>query len=122
LTESLAHKVAEWMLASKAQDLIVIDVRSLSTYTDFLVIASGTSDRHVQGIAGHVIASLKEAPAKLLGVEGLNEGQWALLDMGSVVAHVFHHYTRQVYDLDGLWSDAPRLAVHEPVAAQSHAH
>jgi ribosome-associated protein len=117
LSETLARKVADWMLERKALDVVVIDVRKLSSYTDFLVIASGTSDRHVQGVAEHVVSSLKVEKTSILGAEGLSEGQWALVDVGSVVAHVFHQYTRQYYDLDGLWADAPRLALAPVVVA-----
>ena len=119
MSEALARKVADWMLESKALNVVIIDVRSLSSYADFLVIASGTSDRHVQGVADHLVESLAGARAQVLGVEGLKEGQWALVDLGSVVAHVFHQFTRQVYDLDGLWADAPRIAT--PAAVHSHA-
>ena len=86
-------------------------MRGRSSYADFLVIASGTSDRHVTAVAGLVVEGLAESRKKPIGVEGLREGQWALIDFGSVVVHVFHSFTREVYDLEGLWQRAPRLAL-----------
>ena len=86
-------------------------MRSHSTYADFLVIASGTSDRHVQAIIEHIDVSLGKAGVSPIGTEGVREGQWALCDFGSVVVHVFHEYTRSVYDLESMWRDAPRLVM-----------
>jgi ribosome-associated protein len=63
----------------------------------------------VQAVAELVVEGLADARIKPIGVEGLREGQWALIDIGSVVVHVFHSFTRQVYDLEGLWHRAPRL-------------
>lgn len=112
--------MADLALERKALDVVVIDLRNRSAYADFLVIASGTSDRHVQAIVEHIDESLGKAGTKALGVEGLREGQWALADFGSVVVHVFHQYTRQVYDLEAMWRDAPRLAVcSQPAVAQA---
>ncbi len=85
-----------------------------------MVIASGTSDRHVQSITELVADELKHGGATLLGKEGLREGQWALLDLGSVIVHVFHQFTRQVYDLEGLWRSAPRVAL-TPASQPAHA-
>jgi ribosome-associated protein len=98
----------------------IIDVRGRSSYTDFLVIASGTSDRHVQSVAELVREGLREEGQRPLGSEGLREGQWALLDFGSVVVHVFHPITRQLYDLEELWQDAPRMAIDEKATASRH--
>jgi ribosome-associated protein len=95
---------------------VVIDVRGRSSYADFLVIASGTSDRHVQSIAELVDTTLSHEGARPLGREGLREGQWALIDFGAVVMHVFHQFTREVYDLETMWRDAPRLPVRLPTA------
>lgn len=74
-------------------------------------MASGTSDRHVQSISEHISTSLAKLGTKVQGIEGLREGQWALIDFGSIVVHVFHQYTRQVYDIEAMWEDAPRLCV-----------
>ncbi|MEZ4270544.1 MAG: ribosome silencing factor [Myxococcota bacterium] len=74
-----------------------------------LVLASGTSDRHVQSIAEGCAESLKNQGVRTLSSEGLREGQWALVDFGDVVLHVFHQFTRDVYDLETLWQQAKRL-------------
>ena len=117
--EALVRRVAELALDGKALDVIVIDVRGQSTYTDFLVVASGTSDRHVQSVAEGIDEALRAAGMRAIGTEGLREGQWALLDYGSVVVHVFHQFTRQVYKLEELWREAPRLTVEVPAAAKT---
>jgi len=94
----------------KALDIVVLDVREKSSYTDFLVVCSGTSDRHVQSVADLVCDTLrKEDRVRTLGTEGLREGQWALVDFGAVVLHVFHQFSREIYDLENLWQDVPRL-------------
>ena len=104
-------------LERKALDVVVIDVRGRSSYTDFLVITSGTSDRHVQSVAKLVEDDLRKEKMRPIGTEGIRGGQWALLDFGSVVLHVFHQFTRDVYDLETLWKDAPRLSIDAgPVA------
>jgi len=109
--------VADLAIDRKAENVVVVDLREHSSYADFLVIASGTSDRHVQGIAEHVHSEVGKAGTHPIGSEGLREGQWALVDFGSVVLHVFHEYSRQVYDLDGLWRTAPRLRLRTVEAA-----
>ena len=110
--EELARRIADIAHDRKALDVVIIDVRGRSSYTDFLVIASGTSDRHVQSVAEGVADTLrKEDRVKEMGSEGLREGQWALVDFGAAVLHVFHKYTREVYDLEDLWRDAPRLSI-----------
>ena len=109
-TETLAQLVANAALDKKALDLVVIDVRGLSSYTDVLILASGTSDRHVEAIAQGAVTELKrEHEHPPIGVEGLREGQWALVDFGDVILHVFHQFARDVYSLEELWSEAPRL-------------
>jgi ribosome-associated protein len=114
--------VADLALERKALDVVVIDLRTRSSYADFLVIASGTSDRHVQAIVEHIDESLAKSGTQAIGTEGLREGQWALADFGSVVVHVFHEYTRQVYDLEAIWRDAPRLSVANDQAAVPATH
>lgn len=96
---------------------MLIDVRGRSSYTDFLVIASGTSDRHVQAVAELIQEGLRKKKIRPIGSEGLREGQWALLDFGSVVVHVFHPITRELYDLEELWRGAARVPLDETVTA-----
>lgn len=89
----------------------MVDLRSRSTYADFLVIASGTSDRHVQSIAESVEVTLKREKVAIVGAEGAREGQWALIDLGAVVVHVFHQFARDQYDLESIYDQAPRTRV-----------
>jgi ribosome-associated protein len=105
---------AKYCLDRKALDLKILYISELSALTDYIVLASGTSDRQVQAIAESVRLSFKEeydlAP---LAVEGMNEGRWVLLDYGDVMVHVFQQDVRKFYDLDGLWIEATELAVPE---------
>jgi ribosome-associated protein len=90
----------------------VLNVRGLSSLTDYLVIASGQSDRQVQAIAESVRVGLKahhDTPP--LAMEGVREGRWVLLDYGDVMVHVFHEPVRDYYDLDGLWHEALEVPV-----------
>lgn len=112
----LSHQLAAAVAERKALDVVVIDVRGRCSYADYLVLASGTSDTHVQSIAQGCELSLKRDGMRSIGREGFRAGQWALLDFGDVVLHVFHTFTRQNYDLDGLWSDAPRVPFEQPSA------
>jgi ribosome-associated protein len=100
----------------KAEHLVTVDVRGKSSITDFFVIMSGRSSRQVSALAEHIRDSLKEAGFRPLGIEGLNEGQWVLLDFVNVIVHIFHDPVRSFYDLEGLWSDAPRIPASTPKA------
>ncbi|MBD9482687.1 ribosome silencing factor [Pseudomonas sp. PDM14] len=90
----------------KAQDITTIDVRGKTSVTDFMVIASGTSSRHVKSLANEVLEKVKEHGVRPIGNEGLEGGEWALLDLGDVVVHVMQVATRQFYDLERLWQGA----------------
>ncbi len=120
-TEQLAHTAADLALERKGLDIVILDLRRRSTYADFLVISSGTSDRHVQAIASHIDEELAARGVRAIGAEGLREGQWALVDLGGVVVHVFHEYTRAIYDLESMWRGAPRLEVVDDRPAVSQA-
>ena len=116
-SETLARRIADLTAERKANDIVVLDIRGSSSYADFLIIASGTSDRHVQSVAELVATTLKQEEGTLpIGSEGLREGQWALIDFGDVILHVFHQFTREVYALEELWSDAPRLLLNQHAA------
>lgn len=93
----------------KGRDLLVLDLRGLSDAADYFVIASGTSDAHVRGIADGVITALEAAGHPAYHVEGLPTGRWVLLDFVDVVVHLFHPETRAFYRLERLWQDAPPL-------------
>ena len=112
---SIAKLAAAAALDKKAEDLAIFDVDELSGYADFFLLASGRSTRQTVAIAERIQRVLKKAGVKPLGVDGLKDGRWALLDFGDVVVHVFHSPVREFYDLDSLWADAPKLDV-EPEA------
>lgn len=98
---------------TRGADVVVLDVRKLSGVTDYYVLASGSSDRRVQAIAQAMLETMAALGVRPLGIEGLNEGRWVVVDFGAWVAHVFYEELREYYDLEGLWFDAPRVAIPE---------
>ncbi|MEW6500716.1 MAG: ribosome silencing factor [Thermodesulfobacteriota bacterium] len=109
----LAQVAAHAALDKKAENLVILDVQGLASFTDAFVIMSGRSTRHVQGLAQAVDDALASKRLKTTNTEGLTEGHWVLLDYGEIVVHVFYSDTREFYDLEGLWHDAPRVPVTE---------
>ena len=93
----------------KGNRVVVLDLRGLNDATDFFVIASGTSDAHVRGIAQSVLEHLHQRGHRAHHIEGLSSGRWVLLDFVDFVVHLFHPETRSFYQLERLWSDAPEL-------------
>lgn len=95
----------------KAQRIVILDVKELSSVADFIVICHGTSDRHVQAVAEFVEYELKKKRLIPVGTEGVSEGRWALLDYGDVILHIFFEPIRDFYNLEGLWTDVPQLNI-----------
>lgn len=91
----------------KAVDLVNIDVRDKTSVADNMIVCTGTSRRHVVSLAEHVVMKAKEAGQAPKGAEGLDSGEWALVDLGDVIVHVMQHATRELYELEKLWSMAP---------------
>ncbi len=104
-----AVMAARAAMEKKAEEVVVLDLRGVSGYTDFLVIGSGQSDRQIESISESVEKELKSQGHRVVGTEGQRGGRWVLLDFGDVVVHVFHQEERGHYDLEGLWADAPRV-------------
>lgn len=93
----------------KGRDIVVLDVRNKSTITDCMIICSGNSNRHVRSIAEHVAEEVRHAGIVPLGIEGADEGEWVLVDLGELIVHVMQDETRNLYQLEKLWGHS----VHE---------
>lgn len=106
-------RAAELAQERKAQDVVALDLRGISTATDYFVIASGTSDVQVKAIAEHITVELKKEGHRPEHVEGMQTGRWVLLDYIDFVVHVFHPQARDFYQLENLWGDAPRWVAEE---------
>lgn len=119
-TEGLegAMRALELGLDRKALEPILLDVRELCSFCNYQLVLSGRSDRQVDAIADGISAGLKLEGLRSIGSEGARTGQWALLDYGDFVIHVFLHSAREHYDLEGLWSDAPRIPLDVPADAR----
>jgi len=95
----------------KAIDVVLLDVSEVASFTDYFVICSGSSGRQVQGIVDNLLRQLRGQGIRPLSVEGQQQGQWVLVDLGDVIMHVFYEPVREVYDLESLWSDAKVIPV-----------
>lgn len=102
--EALRDVVLQALDDMKAKDVLVLDVRGKTCITDIMIIASGTSDRHVKSIAQTVAFKAKQAGETPLGTEGVEDGEWALVDLNGVVVHVMQPKVRDFYHLERLWS------------------
>jgi ribosome-associated protein len=103
--------VTEAALDRKAEDVVALDVRKLTSFTDTFIIVTGTSDRHARSVADSITEAMAKRGEKPLGMEGYDEGRWVLIDLDDVIVHVFQDEVRRKYDLERLWSDAPALDV-----------
>lgn len=108
-TETLARDIAHLTWDVKGLNTTVLDLRGRVSYTDFVIVTTATSERQINAIARHVQNSLADAGYKPVGVEGVDGGQWGLLDFGDVILHIFNGPVREEYDLERLWPEAPRL-------------
>ncbi|HDZ90600.1 MAG TPA: ribosome silencing factor [Deltaproteobacteria bacterium] len=97
------------ILERKALDPVLLHVAGLTTVADYFLITSGTSTRQVQAIARHLQETLREAGFRPFGTEGEQEGHWVLMDYGDLVIHIFFQPLRELYDLEGLWIEAPKV-------------
>ena len=105
-----ARAVAAAALDKKADDVVILDLRGRTSYADMLVLATGTSTRHVEAVGEGIEHYIKHrARSRPLGIEGVGQGRWVLVDWDDIVCHVFLEEVRAFYDLDGMWLDAPRV-------------
>ncbi len=100
-------------LERNAQRPVVMDIREVTSFADTFVLLSGRSDRQVRAIGESIIDALRKAGDFPLGIEGLNEGRWVLIDCNDVIVHVFEPEIRDLYGLERLWSDAPNINLLE---------
>jgi ribosome-associated protein len=103
-SEELLKLAQESLEDMKARDICVLDVRKLTSVADYMLVASGTSDRHVSSLADSVVQAAKQAGQRPLGVEGLESGEWALIDLVDVIVHVMQPRVREFYKLEDLWT------------------
>lgn len=106
-------------LDRKAYDLELLEVTKLTSVADYFLICTGRSDTQVRAIAEHIDRSLAAEGVRPLALEGLQRGQWVLMDYGDVVVHIFYQPIRGFYDLEGLWMKAPRVRLPEPYHSQA---
>lgn len=97
----------------KAAGIRALDVRESATFTDYFLLCSGTSDRQVSAVAGHIEESLRKDGVRPLGMEGMREGRWVLLDYDDFVVHVFLDSVRDFYQFDRLWGSAQEIPIPE---------
>ena len=105
--EQLSTLVVDALEDVKARDIVCLDVRDLTSVTDYMVVASGTSNRHVKALVDNVAEKAKEAGHRPVGVEGEEGGEWVLLDLQDTLVHVMLPKVREFYNLEKLWSISP---------------
>lgn len=109
VTDSITtEQLRDWAITAledlKAQDIQVLDVRGMTSITDLMIVASGTSDRHIKALADNVVEKVKKHGVQPIGVEGETSREWVLVDLGDVILHVMHPQTRAFYNLEKLWT------------------
>jgi len=115
-TKQLKELVVAALEEIKAKDIVVLDVRKLTSITDMMVVASGTSTRQVKALADNVVEKAKAAGCRPLGVEGEREAEWVLVDLADVVVHVMLPSTRDFYQLEKLWGMSERRGQETPAS------
>jgi ribosome-associated protein len=116
--ENLLELVLNTLDENKAKDVTVLDVRGKTNMTDFMVVVSGTSERHVKSLGSYVAEEAKKHDEPPIGVEGEDVGEWVLVDLGEVIVHIMKPQIREFYQLEKLWRGEPSSA-DAPVALES---
>ena len=114
MSKSIANTVVTALEDLKARDICVLDVRKMTSITDTMIIASGTSDRQVRSLAENVIEKCKEKGERPIGVEGIEGGEWVLVDLADVLVHVMLPKIRDFYNLEKLWSGTAEAGAAAP--------
>ncbi len=107
--EKFQRLVVDALNDLKAIDLVILDVRNITTLTDVMVICSGSSNRHVKSLAENVVKKAKQAKASYIKTEGEREGEWVIVDLADVIVHVMLASTREFYNLEDLWEPLEQL-------------
>ena len=113
----LAEFCARKCFEKKGENVVILDLEGRSSVADFFVVCSGFSDRQVAAIAEHISAEVKQQGIRTLSEEGTREGRWALIDLGSVIVHVFQDQLRDYFSIEALWLDAPRIRIKDEGAS-----
>ncbi len=111
--EQLNTLVHECLDDMKGQDIICMDVRELTSVCDYMFVVTGTSNRHLKAVTDELIKKVKQSGAKVFGTEGQNQAEWILVDLGDVIVHAMLAPTRELYDLESLWSMTPERSEGE---------
>ena len=109
--EQMRQEIVQALVDAKGQDIKVLDVRQVTDFTDYMIIASGTSSRHVQTLADKICVRMTELGLMPIGREGEAVGDWVLVDFGDVVAHLMRPQVRDQYNLEKLWGDGECVEV-----------
>lgn len=104
MQQSLQDFIIDKIDDLKGKDIVTLDVRGKSSITDYMIVCTGTSIRHVSSIAEHLLDEAKKHGLLVLGSEGQNDADWVVVDMDSVIVHIMQEETRQLYELEKLWS------------------
>ena len=112
-SQQIAQLAAEAALSRRANDVVILNLQGIASFTDFFVICSGNSDTHLQGISNAILEKLKENAVELWHREGSRDDNWILLDYVDVVVHLFLREAREFYNLERLWADAPTVELPE---------
>jgi len=118
VTETVTtEQLKQWVITAledlKAQDIQILDVRGMTSITDLMIVASGTSDRHIKALADNVVEAVKKHGVQPIGVEGESSREWVLVDLGDIILHVMHPQTRAFYNLEKLWTVGEERAMAE---------
>jgi len=115
--KTLQHQIAELALTKKARDVVILDLRKLTSMTDYFVVCTGDSETQVKAIADAIMSGMEDRGESAWHVEGLQNLQWVLVDFVDVVVHIFHKDARVFYGLEKLWGDAKIQKVIDRLSA-----
>jgi ribosome-associated protein len=115
--ETMKKAVVAALEDIKGRDIVVLNVKKLTSMTDYMIIASGESTRQVNALARNVVEKLKERGAEVVGVEGEDSSEWVLVDLGNIIVHIMHPAVREYYNLEELW-ETPKVTRKKAAAKE----